>query len=81
MIHIIKPILDYFKNNSLSLVNVETDGDLNRRKAFNTLRKPNTELKELLELPLFEKNMFDGDKGINYDPKHLAKRIRGIFII
>ena len=58
-----------------TLVNLATDGDLNRRCTINTLRSENM-LEELKGLELFDQNLFLGSLGVNYDPKHLSKRLR-----
>lgn len=57
-----------------------TDGDLNRRRIVNSLRVENCMLDELKKLELFDQQLLFGTMGINYDPKHLAKRLRGMLI-
>ena len=37
-------------------------------------------LEELKGLELFDQKLFLGSLGVNYDPKHLSKRLRGMLI-
>ncbi len=82
-------IIEYFNNNTelknnilrtSKLINIAADADLNRRKVMQKLLKRNTTMLELLDIPLFEQMMINGEHGLNFDPKHLIKRFRGIFI-
>ena len=79
---IIRCIITEFKrlNPNSVIVNLATDGDLNRRKMLNKYREANQENHILSQLKLFPQNFLLGKFGINFDPKHLVKRLRGIII-
>ena len=78
---ILPKIVDGFKelNPASKLVNLATDGDPNRRKVLNSMRMPNLSLPALRELKFFDQNLFLGNMSINYDPKHLLKRLNQSF--
>lgn len=62
------------------IVNIATDSDSNRRRLFAELKSEISGLSDLRCLELFEQRALLGRFGVNYDPKHIAKRIRGILI-
>lgn len=78
----IKEIVSNFHslNTGSHIVNVATDGDTSRRKTLNSLRSPQTHLTVLHRLPLFDQNLLLGRYGINFDAKHLIKRLRSLII-
>ena len=61
-------------------MNIATDGDHARRKTLNQMKKLNHSLPVLKLLKNFDRNLVCGEYSVNYDPKHLAKRIRSIMI-
>lgn len=63
-----------------SILNIATDGDPNRRKAINSMRSTNKYLSELKTLKHFEQQFLLGEFGVNYDPKHIIKRLRSAII-
>ena len=74
----IQNIIEIFErlNETATLTNVSTDGDPYRRKVLEELRQPSN--KTLFsQMKYFDKNLFLGRYGINYDIKHLIKRIKG----
>jgi len=88
MVEAMRYIIRYFNDHTefnkgssttSKLLNIATDADLNRRKVMQNSLKKNNKLSEL-EIPLFEQMMIEGEHGLNFDPKHLIKRFRGIFI-
>ena len=78
----IKEIIRSFTNLNpeSNIVNVATDGDSSRRKTLNSLRCIQTEFKSLVNLKLFDQNLLFGRYGINFDAKHLVKRLRSLII-
>ncbi len=83
LLDIIKEIETVFEkfNPEANILNVATDGDKNRRKLFNTYRRINFDNTEAFDkMPLFDQYFLFGKWGVNYDWKHLTKRIRGILI-
>ena len=75
-------IIQSFKtlNKNAILLNIATDGDHARRKTLNQMKKLNHSLPVLKLLKNFDRNLVCGEYSVNYDPKHLAKRIRSIMI-
>jgi hypothetical protein len=73
----IKSVID---ESASKLVNIASDGDGKRRKLFNNLRITQEHLEELKRLHLFDQTLVYGRFSINYDPKHLVKRLRGMLI-
>ena len=61
------------------MLNVATDGDHYRRKALNHLRTE-SENPVFRQMKFFNKKFIFGKYGLNFDVKHLIKRIRGIII-
>ena len=57
-----------------------TDGDACRRLVVNSLKSQNFVLEELKDLELFNQEFLFGSIGVNFDVKHLVKRLRGILI-
>lgn len=78
MIKIIADEFECYPN--CKLINVASDGDSSRRKALNSLRHTNIHLNALTDLQFFSQKLLFGRYSVNYDPKHLVKRFRGIFI-
>ena len=68
------------ENSEAKICSIGTDGDPSRRKLLNSLRKDNQNFPDLRFMNHFDANCLLGRIGINYDPKHLLKRFRGIFI-
>ena len=81
---IVRSIIDIFSrvNPAAKILTVATDGDPFRRRLLNDLRWPSSsnENLELKGLHLFDNRLLLGSHGINFDAKHLAKRLRGILI-
>ncbi len=74
-------IASFDQLNPLStILNVATDGDSSRRLTLNSMRQPQTHLKCLLNLDLFDQNLLLGKYGINFDAKHIVKRLRSLII-
>ena len=67
-------------NPESSFTSVATDGDPHRRNIFNSMRQENENLIELKPLKHFHQKFLLGKYGINYDTKHLVKRIRSAII-
>lgn len=67
-------------NPSSEILNFATDGDPNRRKAVNKMRSSNKFLTELMFLRHFDQKFVLGEFGVNYDPKHIIKRLRSALI-
>jgi hypothetical protein len=67
-------------NESAIVVNMATDGDPSRRNALDRMREPNTSLPVLHEMPFFSTNLLYGEFGIDFDIRHIIKRIRGMLI-
>jgi hypothetical protein len=82
LIESIKEIATQFKelNSDAFLVNVATDGDPSRRKTLNSMRRPQRHLKALHGLPFFDQNLLLGYLGINFDAKHIIKRLRSLIV-
>lgn len=62
---------------------IATDGDGQRRKAFNGRNKiiQDNDVKGMLtKLPLFDLNIVDGKCALFFDDKHNSKRLRGVVI-
>ena len=78
IVYSIKEIFHEF-NPSGHLLNVATDGDHFRRKMLNSVREPSSNL-FWSTLRFFDDHLLYGTLGINFDIKHLIKRIRGIII-
>jgi hypothetical protein len=82
----LKTVIKEIRNNFHSLnpdskiVNVATDGDPYRRNVLNEMREENQFLDELKLLKHFDQQFLLGKYGINYDPKHIVKRIRSYLI-
>ena len=76
---IIKTIKEVFieKNPSAVLLNLATDGDPYRRTLLTSLRQPSGLLDSL---DYFNSDLMFGEISINFDVKHLLKRLRGILI-
>ena len=76
---IFKAIKEVFieKNPSAVLLNLATDGDPYRRKLLTSLRQPSGLLDSL---DYFNSDLMFGEISINFDVKHLLKRLRGILI-
>ena len=75
-------IAESFKNHNKDavLLNIETDGDPARRKTLNSMRRPNKSLPSLKLLNNFDLNLVCGDYSVNFDAKHIVKRIRSCII-
>ncbi len=67
-------------NPNSNIVNVATNGDPYRRNILNQMREENKDLNELKHLPHFHQQFLLGKYGINFDPKHVIKRIRSAII-
>jgi hypothetical protein len=82
ILEIIPEIIKQFNvhNKDASLVNLASDGDSNRRKALNKLRKKNNSLPIIEDLKLFDQMFLIGELGIDYDIKHIIKRLRSSII-
>jgi hypothetical protein len=66
-------------NPNAHLINIGTDGDHYRRKLLNSLRfKSFNDFWN--QLPLFDSNFVYGRLTINFDTKHVCKRLRGRLI-
>lgn len=78
---VVKTIIDMFKqfNPKAVMVNISTDGDTYRRKTFNELREASNEI-FFSNVKYFSNQFVYGQLGLNFDVKHLVKRIRGILI-
>ena len=83
LLHQVIPyIVESFTSNSKEaiLLNIATDGDTARRKSLNSMKRPNNSLGVLKLMKYFDTNLVCGNYSVNFDPKHLAKRIRSIII-
>ena len=69
----------YEINPNSKLLNIASDGDHYRRKMFNEMREPSKD-PFYSELPYFDTNLILGEFGLNFDVKHLIKRLRGKII-
>ena len=67
------------QNENAFITNISTDGDPYRRKVLEEQRRPCYDF-NVSQMKYFDNNLFLGKYGINYDIKHLIKRIRGIII-
>jgi hypothetical protein len=78
---IIKSVIDIFAeiNTEAVMLNVATDGDHYRRKASNHLRTE-SDNPVFRQMKIFNNKFIFGKYGLNFDVKHLIKRIRGIII-
>lgn len=65
-------------NPQATILNIATDGDHFRRKLLNELRRPSSIA--LNVLPYFSTQLVLGKFTLNFDVKHLVKRLRGILI-
>jgi hypothetical protein len=77
---ILEIISEFESMNPNGVINSEgTDGDGVRRKVLNDLREP---VKDdwFADFKNFDRTALLGRIGINFDPKHLLKRIRGTLI-
>ncbi len=81
--NILKYIIEQFEvlNPCSNLINIATDGDLNRRTCIKQNRIPIADRDSIFyKMVLFDCNLLFGKYGVNFDVKHLVKRIRGILI-
>lgn len=78
---VIETIITKFEklNPQAKLINLATDGDAFRRKLFNGFREP-AEEGFFSHLRFFSTQFVFGKYGLNFDAKHMIKRIRGILI-
>lgn len=67
-------------NKNAVMVNIASDGDAARRKTLNKMRRLNKSLPVLKLLNNFDLNLVCGEYSVNFDPKHIVKRIRSIII-
>ena len=82
-LQIIKGIQDYFEseNPNSILLNVATDGDVCRRSLLKSARMDILDKScDFFLMPLFDTKILLGKYSINFDPKHLTKRLRGMLI-
>jgi hypothetical protein len=82
---ILKTIINEFEmaNYGSNIINIATDGDLARRKMLNSNRFMMIDedlLQVFSNIPLFVKSLLFGKYGVDFDAKHLIKRVRGILI-
>ncbi len=79
---IIKCIIDKFYkyNSNAHIVEIATDGDTFRRKILNSMRTFQIGFDEFYEMKYFDNRFVHGKIGLNFDFKHLIKRLRGILI-
>ena len=78
---IVKSVVENFIeiNPSGEIINIATDGDPYRRKILNSLRSKSSD-DTLKSLKYFSCDLVYGKYSVNFDIKHLIKRIRGILI-
>jgi len=67
-------------NQDAKMLNIATDGDPNRRQALNSLKELNHSLSILKEMKFFDRFLVKGELPVDYDCKHLVKRIRNALI-
>ena len=82
-LQIIKTIQDCFEseNPNSILLNVATDGDVCRRSLLKTARMDILDKSCVFySMPFFDTKLLFGKYSINFDPKHIIKRLRGRII-
>ncbi len=72
----IECIQNKIESSSSTLINIATDGDGTRRKFFESQKKIQNYLPELAVLEHFDQSLLYGTLSIDYDVKHLIKRVR-----
>ena len=68
------------ENEDAKICSIGTDGYPSRRKILNSLRRDHNDFSELKFMKYCDAFCLLGRIGINYGPKHLLKRFRGILI-
>ena len=80
----LEAVMKVCKEGGKILINFATDGDSTRRQIFSSLMNLNLDDfdfgNHLEGMFLFDKHVGPAGVSVNYDPKHLAKRIRNTLI-